>query len=351
MRLLIVEDEQVTREHLKSMLDFQKLGFTEVMLAANGEEGLKKALRSKPDVVLTDIRMPRMDGITMAEKIKQQLPNCQVIFLSAYAELEYYKAAIRLKTVSYVEKPVAPAELERVLTEAANESRQKDMLDRMRTRERLEKRKNLAYKLSLPNQRNEIMKMMSEEVEGKTLSEYGYVTTMLLSFRRPNDEELFLETLADWVECKGETLIYTKNSENCYIIQVLTREVSSQFLRLAEERLCMEIGEGKEWYLAVGDTVTVGRSYQSYQAAVVGMQTCFFEPYGYVAYPKKDETDGGAVDDCAKERQDILDAITRFSVEDCRELEASLFRKLLRQKNRISGKIRGMYCDPADAVP
>ncbi|MCD8022746.1 MAG: response regulator [Lachnospiraceae bacterium] len=183
MRLLIVEDEQVTREHLKSMLDFQKLGFTEVMLAANGEEGLKKALRSKPDVVLTDIRMPRMDGITMAEKIKQQIPNCQIIFLSAYAELEYYKAAIRLKTVSYVEKPVASAELERVLTEAAKESRQKDMLDRMRTRERLEKRKNLAYKLSLPNQRNEVLKMMSEEVEGQSLSEYGYVTTMLLSFR------------------------------------------------------------------------------------------------------------------------------------------------------------------------
>ncbi len=342
MKLLIVEDEQVTRENLGAMLDYQKLGFSEVCLAADGEDGLRKAREAAPEVVLTDIRMPRMDGIEMAEHIRDQFPKCQIIFLSAYEELEYYKAAIRLKTISYIEKPVASAELERVLRDAAGEWERIGKLERFQSIEELENRKPLAYRLTLPNQRKIVAELMEEEV---SLNAFGFVTTMLLAFRHPVNAETFVVRISDWAQSRGQVLFYAVNSENCYILQLLTKEGQDRFVRLTEERLCAELGEETQWYLSVGDTVTVGRSYQSYQTAAIGMQRCFFEPYGYVAYPAREEIGPEAGDDCRKERAEISAAVGRFALEEVRELEAVLFRKLQRQKCMLSGKIRGMYCD------
>ena len=118
MNLLIVEDERMTREGLVESLDWTQIGVTKVFSAENGETGLYMAKRILPEIVLTDIRMPRMDGITMASRIREILPECRIIFLSAYSEIDYYKAAIDLKAIRYLDKPVEPEQLRAVITEA-----------------------------------------------------------------------------------------------------------------------------------------------------------------------------------------------------------------------------------------
>ena len=120
MKLLIIDDEKLTREGIKDSLDLEGLGITQVFLEDDGIHGLNTALDKEADIVLTDVRMPRMNGVEMAEKLLEQRPSAVIIFMSAYSDKEYLKAAIKLKAVSYVEKPLDMEELASAIREAAD---------------------------------------------------------------------------------------------------------------------------------------------------------------------------------------------------------------------------------------
>lgn len=103
MKVLIVDDEELTREGIRMSIPWENLGITEVYMAEDGEEGLKKALELLPDIILADVRMPRMDGITMAFEIRKSWKQCRFIFVSGYCDKEYLKSAIQLAAVNYIE--------------------------------------------------------------------------------------------------------------------------------------------------------------------------------------------------------------------------------------------------------
>ena len=101
MKLLIVDDEELTRTGVISSLDWSSLGIDEVIQADDGVHGLETAKLHKPEIILCDVRMPRMDGITMLERLEKFLPDSVAIFMSGYSDKEYLKAAIKLKAVNY----------------------------------------------------------------------------------------------------------------------------------------------------------------------------------------------------------------------------------------------------------
>ena len=105
MKLLIVDDEELTRTGVITSLDWASLGIDEVLQADDGVHGLETARRCKPEIILCDVRMPRMDGISMLERLEKILPDTVPIFMSGYSDKEYLKAAIKLKAVNYIEKP------------------------------------------------------------------------------------------------------------------------------------------------------------------------------------------------------------------------------------------------------
>lgn len=113
VKLLLVEDEMLTREGLLGSIPWEELGIDEIFTAEDGEEGVELASVCEPDIVMTDIRMPRMDGITMAFEIRKKNRRCRFIFVSGYCDKEYLKSAIQLSAVNYIEKPV---EVEEVVT-------------------------------------------------------------------------------------------------------------------------------------------------------------------------------------------------------------------------------------------
>ena len=123
LRILIVDDEKSTRDVIINLIDWNELGIRLVGEAEDGEEALAIASREKPDILLTDVKMPKMNGIELAEKTRGFLPNCKIIFLSGYSDKEYLKAAIRYKAISYVEKPVVLDEINEVLKAAVEECR------------------------------------------------------------------------------------------------------------------------------------------------------------------------------------------------------------------------------------
>lgn len=106
MKVLLVEDEILTRDGLVSSIPWGVLGIESVDTAEDGEEGLCLAQKNHPDIIMTDVRMPRMDGITMAFEIRKTNKKCRFIFISGFCDKEYLKSAIQLSAVNYIEKPV-----------------------------------------------------------------------------------------------------------------------------------------------------------------------------------------------------------------------------------------------------
>ena len=106
--LLYVEDDLHTREELSSILSYH---IDDLHVAENGEEGLKLFQEKKPDLVLTDIKMPLLDGIAMSKKIRELDSNAKIILLTAFNEPDYLVEAIKINIDSYITKPVNIEEL------------------------------------------------------------------------------------------------------------------------------------------------------------------------------------------------------------------------------------------------
>ncbi len=115
-RLLIVEDEKWEREGLVNFLDWSELGFIITGTAANGIQGLRLAEEYQPDIIITDIKMPKMDGIEFTRQVKKTLPDCRVIIITGYDDFEYAKEAIQLGVYEYLLKPIQKNQLLDVLT-------------------------------------------------------------------------------------------------------------------------------------------------------------------------------------------------------------------------------------------
>lgn len=127
--VLIVDDEKMPREILHRYIPWQDYGVTEIYEAQDGESALALALEKNPDIIISDMKMPRMNGLSLAREVRRALPDCQFVFLSGYSDKEYLKGAIRLKAASYVEKPIDLDEINEVLAEIAEHLRARQKTD------------------------------------------------------------------------------------------------------------------------------------------------------------------------------------------------------------------------------
>ena len=100
MKVFIVDDEFLQRQLVKKTVNWEKLGLEIAGEAEDGEEALDKILEEKPDILIMDINIPYINGIQVSEKVKQVLPDTQVIILTAYGEFEYAKQALSLGAAS-----------------------------------------------------------------------------------------------------------------------------------------------------------------------------------------------------------------------------------------------------------
>ena len=150
MKLLIVDDEELTRTGVISSIDWKALGIEEVLQADDGINGLEMAKRHRPEIILCDVRMPRMTGIAMLERLEKILPDTIPIFMSGYSDKDYLKAAIKLKAVNYIEKPLNPAEIREAVLEAIELYTKKIRSHRGETLQSMENASRLAQLLTTP---------------------------------------------------------------------------------------------------------------------------------------------------------------------------------------------------------
>ncbi len=131
IKVFLVEDEMLIRQGVKNSIQWEKEGYEFVGEAGDGELALPMILKEKPDIVITDIRMPFMDGLELSKLIRQELPDVKIIILSGYDEFDYAKEAIKIGVVEYLLKPISSAKLLETLKEVAStiqqEKEEKDL--------------------------------------------------------------------------------------------------------------------------------------------------------------------------------------------------------------------------------
>ena len=135
-RIILVDDEEEVRKGIIRKIDWEALGFQVVGDAENGQDALEKIEQLEPDVVMTDIRMPYMDGLTLTSWIRQKYPSVKVLIFSGFDDFEYAQQAIKLNVTEYILKPVNVEELTRILNSVREnldqEIEQRRDVDRLR---------------------------------------------------------------------------------------------------------------------------------------------------------------------------------------------------------------------------
>ena len=111
IKVFLVEDEMVIRRGIQNRLDWDKEGYIFWGEASDGELAYPMIIKEKPDILITDIRMPFMDGLELCKLVKKELPNIKILILSGYDEFDYAKEAIRLGVTEYLLKPISSGKL------------------------------------------------------------------------------------------------------------------------------------------------------------------------------------------------------------------------------------------------
>lgn len=160
--ILLVDDEEDALHAMEKKINWEALGFHLAGTAANGQEALEMAEQKHLDVVMTDIKMPFMDGLTLCKKLKENYRNMKVVIYSGFDEFEYARTAIHLEAEEYLLKPISAKDMERVfgkikesLDEEFNERRNLDKL-------------NAYYRQSLPAMQEQLFMGI---LEGKIAEE------------------------------------------------------------------------------------------------------------------------------------------------------------------------------------
>ena len=283
MKLLIADDELLTREGLASSIDWESMGIYQIFQADDGLRALHIAKLQEPDIILSDIRMPRMNGIELVEKLTELLPDTSIIFMSGYSDKEYLKAAIKLKAIDYVEKPLNPEEVQKTVAEAI---RRRQQVLRSRQNEDLlsmETESNLALLLTKPYRDHcgEIEALL-RELSLRLSPESGFVT-YIVKLRTEEPISVLIKGIRE--NLKGFLKNFHMNS--VYIRMHAVHHVFHVFgeggVRSASVLSSIDFFFKEQFrpfglfVMSRGDTVNgIARAYHSYASAVVAIQNSFF---------------------------------------------------------------------------
>ena len=290
MKLLIVDDEELTRRGLASALNWSEFGITELFRASDGREGLALALKKKPDIVLCDVRMPKMSGIEMLKKIEMRLPDVAAIFMSGYSDKEYLKAAIELKAVHYIEKPIESRELAAAVKSAVA---QRGAALRHRMAEDIHSNvaaSQLAFCLTVPyaDCRSSIEGLRSEFRQHYGTDKFKAVTAFVVKAEHPPmdiaDYALIQQSVHALITPMHLHVIYTSQRSPYIVYHVYGADAPDEALLLTiAGRLQKAFAPFGSCYVAVGTTVRgIENAYRSYDFAVTALRSSFFFEPGTV---------------------------------------------------------------------
>ena len=283
VKLFLVEDEIVMRDGIKRQINWEKEDIEFVGEASDGELAWPMILETKPDILLTDIKMPFMDGLELSALVRKELPDTAIIILSGYDEFVYAQQAVSLGVTDYLLKPLPPGKLleciRRVQEKIEQERAQPEnnAWSEELAREQKDAEKNLLFRALVTNDRSlkEILAMADHL--GIHISA-RYYSVILMTVRGKENampsEQLRTELAAipeqipGWIffdrNENGFAMIGTANSEE------EISDTQKELIRRLKE--CVEKDAEHTWFIGAGRTVgrisDIGKAYNSANKAL-----------------------------------------------------------------------------------
>ena len=287
----IIDDERTVREALQRYIAWDELGVERVKTFSGAEQAKEELIQNPPEIIISDIRMPRMDGIQLAQYIREHSIPSSVVFISAYSDIEYYRQAMKLDVTAYVEKPIHMDELTEIL---------RKLLSEITSRQDREEQVALAGEvldisaryveetfirdLTRGKWNAQLLPLISRK--GTVVNRNGYFLCVILEQKDGGelDEDVYLNQAAillrGWFD-RDRILLAEKYQRIRCIIS------SESFDRLEKAKQCMirDFREKREntsgWFAALSAVNHSWRQIEaSYQQAVSLMNMRFFTGYG-----------------------------------------------------------------------
>lgn len=329
--LLIADDEDFTREGIISDIPLKELGIEKVLQADNGINALAKIANCPPDIVLTDIRMPRMDGIEMVYEIRKKHPDTIIIFMSGYSDTCYLKSAITLQAVQYVDKPIALNELTKALTESVR------LCDKKR-RMLASRKSDLALHLLYPQKNKEIVINLLDALSLSELHQSNCLTFILKLLNVLDEDvldislikESILELVSEHFKSYSIELLCAFKSDDCLIghliekkKNILTQTYLNGILKELSKKLVLYPHQ-----ISVGSiTSGIHKIQNSYTSAVLSLQGNFFDGINSISYYRDEHKTDFLINDQIEDHLEelLLSKNREGSINLVKELTQSYF--------------------------
>lgn len=265
IKIFLVEDEVVIRNGIKNSIEWEKEGYEFSGEASDGELAYPMILKTKPDILITDIRMPFMDGLELSRMVKKELPDIRILILSGYDEFGYAKEAISLGVTEYLLKPISSARLLESLAKVremiCQEREDKELLRRyseeMKENTEHEKMKFFGRLISKEIPMGEALETASGF--GMDLSAGTYEVILFKILKAPSSREEKAGEIYEAVEAMVSVIPYVNSFQRgvdgwAFLLTAENEEQMGEKEERFVERLTilMEACEGVEYFGGIG---------------------------------------------------------------------------------------------------
>ncbi len=290
--IVLVDDEAEVRDSMAAGVDWKKLGFEVKGLAQNGLEALALIEAEEPDVVMTDIKMPYMDGLQLSAKIREKYDNMKIVIFSGYDDFSYAKEAIKYKVENYIMKPINSRELEDSMMEI------KKILDNERDTERnyrlLSERyanglpritESLIHQLLRGEVNEDIKQQLAENRPDFVPAEGWFVVAASLSDQKDGgfSDELIYKEVEDELQKKYKIAVVRDNTK----VNIIFAERNSEIVINAIENLERNMKHllGVQLSCGIGSqAATLEEISQSYAEACRALESLEKDESGNIRY-------------------------------------------------------------------
>lgn len=344
MTILLADDEFHVRKKLLNKIDWSSLGIHQILEAENGEQGYEKALKTKIDIVISDIRMPIMDGVEMCKKIRLLYPECVILFLSGYSDQEYLRSAIFLHALQYIDKPISLQQVTSAISEAVIYS---NNLNGSTAFALKVKEARLVQLLCTPSPDNN---QLSSLLSTCGISPFNFSdsrTILLRLFTNDTIPSAILDKIKQVISDSGISFIIGNHGDTHIVIHLLSdREnlisnYSPSFIQTLLKRISYQL-DNFNWFMSVGCiSRNINEIYHSYQSAVISLQSNFFLGINSISYAG--DTSDTEYRPNENIRRILQDSVRQNQPQVCSDALQNLYNEYKNHPTILSSMVREFY--------